>query len=90
MLRQCLVLGLTKANAKLSIKRPPGDLISATSLINLSTHMALVFGCQLFIFVETTKQPGYYQMDNPDHKFTAWEATSLAMFNGQRIPVRFV
>ena len=47
----CLVLGLTKANPKLSVKRPPGDLISATSLLNLSAHMLLVFGCLLFIFL---------------------------------------
>jgi len=49
-------MGYTKASHKLGVKRPSGNLLSASNVINILVHIALCLAFQVMIFIFSRHQ----------------------------------
>ena len=76
-----IFMGATAANRQLSTKRPSAQLTSATNIAGLAGHVAITLSFQVFVFLYTQKQPGYYLPNNPNNTPDAYETTALYYYS---------
>ena len=81
-----IFMGATAANRQLSVKRPSAQLTSATNIAGLAGHVVIILAFQVFVFLYTQKQPGYYLPDNPRNTPDAFETTALYYYSNFPVP----
>lgn len=54
-----ILMGNTRANRHLSVKRPSGDLLSVANLLNLIVHVAICIGWQIALYLTIISQPDW-------------------------------
>lgn len=75
-----ILMGATRANRELSVKRPSGDLLSAVNLFNVGIHWILVILFQIWAYEEIIHDPSYVPLPNPTHGPYSYVATGMAVF----------
>ena len=76
-----IFMGATSANRQLSVKRPSAQLTSLTNILGLAGHVGIILSFQVFVFLYTQKQPGYFLPSNPDNTPDAFETTALYYYS---------
>ncbi len=77
-------IGSIGANRKLSVKRPSGNLLSLTNVMNVLTHMLFCFFFQLIVFELCKDQTDYIAYQDAagfDNGPRTYQATSLYYFS---------
>jgi len=86
-----IFMGATRANRRLSVKRPSGDLLSGSNLFNLAAHITLILSSQLILFATIDSQYDYVDLPNPDNTAHSYMTTCLYYFsNFQYIVIAFL
>lgn len=81
-----MFIGSSKANRKLSLKRPSGNLLSLANISNVLIHMLICLCFQLIIYAQVNKQSDYYPYESQPGFATSattqrtYYATSLYYF----------
>jgi cation-transporting P-type ATPase 13A2 len=76
-----IFMGATTANKELSVKRPSAQLTSLVNILGLAGHVGIILSFQVFVFLYTQKQPGYYRPSNPNNTPDAFETTALYYYS---------
>jgi cation-transporting ATPase 13A3/4/5 len=76
-----IFMGATHARRDLSAKRPSGNLLSVSNVVNLLTHMGIVMAWQLATYHTISAQPDYVKLDNPENGPWSYNTTALYYFS---------
>lgn len=79
-----VALGGTMATRELSKKRPSGDLLSATNVMNVLAHMLICLGFQLLVFELSASQSDYIDYTSSptfDNGPLTYESTSIYLYS---------
>ena len=76
-----IFMGATRANRALSVKRPSGNLLSISNVVNLVTHILICVGCQVGVYETILAEPDYYRLDNDGNGPNSFTTTALYYFS---------
>lgn len=76
-----ILMGSTRANRALSVKRPSGDLLSVKNLMNLFGHMAICVGFQVAIYETILNEHDFVDLPNPNNTAKSYITTALYYFS---------
>jgi hypothetical protein len=75
-----IFMGATSANSQLNPKRPSGNLLSFTNLVNIFVHMCIMIGLQILVYFLIQLNPGYAKLVN-NFGSNTMECTSVYYFS---------
>jgi cation-transporting ATPase 13A2 len=76
-----ILMGNTRAERRLSVKRPSGDLLSVANLLNLIVHVLLAVGWQIGLYLTIIHQSDWQKLDNPNNTAHSYATTVLYYFS---------
>lgn len=83
-----ILMGSTRANRSLTIKRPSGNLLSVQNLSNLCVHILLSVGFQVLLYETIIHESDYVKLDNPD--FTAYSYVTTCLYYFSNFQYTFI